>query len=124
MARPVRMQQGNKKPEGEFRRAVMKWLRLVYGRHFFSLPIVGGPFQPAGSPDVVCSIRGLAVFIEFKAPGVGRVGPRQQQMIDAIRSSGGRAGIVSTWEELEALLDGIEPVQQCFRKREEKCTTG
>jgi hypothetical protein len=111
MARPVRMQQGNKKPETEFRRAVMRWLRLIYGHHFFALPIVGGPFQPAGSPDVVCSIRGLAVFIEFKAPG-GRVGPRQQQMIDAINAAGGRAGVVATWDELEELLQGIEPLQQ------------
>lgn len=110
MARPVRMQRVNKKPESEFRRAAMKWLQLIYGQHFFSLPIVGGPFQPAGSPDVVCSIRGLAVFIEFKAPG-GRVGLQQQQMVDAIRAAGGRAGIVSTWEELEELLSGIEPVQ-------------
>ena len=118
MARPVRMQQGNRKPESEFRRAALKYLRLIYGQHFFSLPIVGGPFQPAGSPDVVCSIRGLAVFIEFKAPG-GRVGPRQQQMVDAICEAGGRAGIVSNWEELEELLQGIEPIQQAMKLRRE-----
>lgn len=113
MARPARMSTVNRKPETEFRRSVIKYLRMAYGQHFFYLPIVGGPYQPPGSPDVVCSIRGLAVFMEFKAPGgLGRIGSRQQQMIDAIRAAGGRAGIVSSWEELKELLDGIEPVQK------------
>lgn len=112
MARPVQVQQDNKKPEALFRRSVIKWLWMAYGKHFFYLPIVGGPYQPAGSPDIVCSIRGLAVFIEFKAPnGKGRLAPKQQAMIDAIRAAGGRAGVVSSWEELFALLEGIDTIQ-------------
>jgi hypothetical protein len=114
MARPVNMTGRNQKPETQFRRAALKYLKLAYGQHFFCLPIVGGPFQPPGSPDVVCSIRGLFVAIEFKAPGKGRAGPRQQEIIDEIRAAGGRAGIASNWEELQALVEGIEPVQQSF----------
>jgi hypothetical protein len=114
MSRPARYTSGNQKPETQFRRAAVKWLRLAYGHHFFYLPIVGGPFQPAGSPDCICCIRGVAVFIEWKAPG-GRIGPKQQQMVDEIRAAGGRAGIVSSWEELEALISGIEPVQKGMR---------
>jgi hypothetical protein len=58
----------------------------------------------------VWSIRGIAVFIEWKAPN-GRIGPRQTEVINEIRASGGRAGIVSNWDELKELLQGIEPVQ-------------
>jgi hypothetical protein len=117
MARPVRFNNGNQKPEGDFKRSVLKYLRLAYGQHFFCLAIAGGPYQRPGSPDVVCSIRGLFVAIEFKASKdiTGRkfvVGRRQQKVIDEILAAGGRAGVVSSWDELGVLIDGIEPVQK------------
>lgn len=120
MARPVRFNPGNRKPESQFKRAALKWLRTIYGRHFFDLSIAGGPYQRPGSPDTICSIRGKFVAIEWKAPAdvTGRkfvIGKRQQEMIDEIRAAGGRAGIVSCWEELEALVDGLEPVQPSFK---------
>lgn len=117
MARPVKFHARNRKPESAFKRAVLQWLRLAYGHHFFSLGIAGGPYQRPGSPDVVCSIRGQFVAIEFKASAdaLGRkyvVGHRQKEVIDEIRAAGGRAGVISTWEELAELLDGLEPLQQ------------
>jgi len=101
----------NKKPEAEFKRAAVQFLKIRYGRHFFRLAIAGGPYQRAGSPDEVYSIRGQFVAIEYKAPG-GRIGPKQAELIQEIRESGGRAGVVSSWQELEILLAGIEPVQK------------
>jgi hypothetical protein len=106
----------NLKPEQKFKREGLKWLRTRFGKHFFSLAIAGGAYQASGSPDMVCSIRGIAVFIEWKAPN-GRVGPKQRAMIEDIQYAGGRAGIVSTWEELMALVDGIEPVQPQLGER-------
>lgn len=111
MAKPFRFQPQNRKPEAEFKRAARKWIKLAYGHHAFCLPIAGGAYQRPGSPDDVWSIRGLAVFIEWKAPG-GRVGPRQAEVIEEIRAAGGRAGVVSTWDDLRELLTGIEPVQR------------
>jgi hypothetical protein len=122
MAKPIRWAKSNQKPEAEFKKSVLKFLRLAYGQHFFCLPIAGGPYQRPGSPDVVCSIRGMFVAIEFKASKdvTGRkfvVGKRQQEVIDEIQAAGGRAGVVSSWEDLEALIDGIEPVQKLMVER-------
>jgi hypothetical protein len=111
MARPVAFKVSNQKPESAFKRAALKWLRLAYGPHLFHLAISGGPYQRPGSPDCVMSIRGVFVAIEWKSPG-GRVGPKQQELIDEILAAGGRAGVVSTWEELKSLFDGLEPVQK------------
>lgn len=36
-------------------------------------------------------------------------------MIEAIREAGGRAGFVDSWEALERLIEGIEPVQLGLR---------
>jgi hypothetical protein len=124
MGRPVRFNRGKNNAETEFKRAALKWLRTIYGQHFFNLDIAGGGepngrYQRPGSPDTICSIRGQFVAIEFKAPVevTARkyvVGFRQQEIIDEIRAAGGRAGIASNWEELQALVAGIEPVQQSF----------
>lgn len=98
--------------EGDFKKAGAKWLRARFGKHAFCLPIAGGAYQKSGSPDQVWSIRGIAVFIEWKRPdGRGRRGPKQQEMIDTIRAAGGRAGFVESWKDLEELVAGIEPVQ-------------
>jgi hypothetical protein len=111
MQKPFKFSKRNQNRESEFKQAARRWIKLAYGQHAFCLPIAGGPYQRAGSPDDVWSIRGLAVFIEWKAPG-GRVGPRQAEVISEIRAAGGRAGVVSSWEELKALLEGIETVQK------------
>jgi hypothetical protein len=107
---------GRFKPEAKFKRAGLAWLRQRFGKHFFHLAIAGGPYQASGSPDCICSIRGVFVAIEWKAPKeeTGRkpiVGHKQRAMIDAITAAGGLAGVVSCWEELEQLVADIEPVQ-------------
>jgi 5-methylcytosine-specific restriction endonuclease McrA len=44
--------------------------------------------------------------------GDRRTCPRQQEVITEIIAAGGRAAVVSNWDELKQLLDGIEPVQK------------
>lgn len=109
--RAVREAKKNNQPEKEFKKAVREWMRLTYGKHFFRLAIAGGPYQRTGSPDEVWSVRGIFVAPEFKAPGK-ELRPKQSEIVEEILAAGGRAGRVSTWSELEALLDGIEPVQK------------
>lgn len=121
MARPVRFNQANQKPEGDFKKAVRKYLRMIYAPHFLELAIAGGPYQRPGSPDMVFGIRGLFVSIEFKASKdvTGReyvVGKRQKEWMDEAIAAGCRAGIVATWDDLDRLLAGIEPVQRGFQR--------
>ena len=116
MPRAVRFN-GNQKPESDFKKAAWRYLQIAYGRHIFRLSIAGGPFQRSGSPDDIFSIRGNFVAIEWKAPkeSTGRTprkSPRQDQVIAEIIAAGGRAGKVSNWMELKALLEGIEPMQR------------
>ena len=118
MARPVRFNSSNRKPESEFKRAAMKWLKIRFGRRFFALHIAGGPYQRAGSPDVVCSIHGCWVGLEFKDPGGGgRIGPRQQEFIEDARAHGARCYIIQSWEDLEAAVAEFDPVQLGMEKR-------
>ena len=115
---PVRIPaKKNKSPEADFKKAVCDYMQLAYGKHFFRLPIAGGPYQRPGSPDEVWSIRGIFLAPEFKAPGKPLRG-NQAEIVAEVIAAGGRAGSVSTWEELEALLVGIEPIQPAlFAKR-------
>jgi hypothetical protein len=121
MARPVRFNPRNQKPEGDFKKAVRKYLRLIFSPYYLELAIFGGFGQRPGSPDMVCGIRGLFVSIEFKASKdvTGRqyvVGKRQQEWMDEAIAAGCRAGIVATWEDLDRLIEGIEPVQRGFKR--------
>jgi hypothetical protein len=117
MQKPFRFESRNQRPESQFKKAARAWMKLAYGPYIFQLAIAGGPYQRAGSPDDVFSIRGLFVAIEWKAPAEvagrkPRIGPRQAEVIAEIRSAGGRAGAVSCWQELKELLAGIEPAQR------------
>jgi len=119
MVRPVRFSPANQKPESEFKRAARKWIKLAYAPYVFHLAIAGGPYQRPGSPDDIFCIRGRLVAVEWKAPKdvtgrTPRIGRRQAEVIAEIQAAGGRAGIVSTWEELKELLKGIEPVQRAM----------
>jgi len=103
---------GNRKPESEFRSACLKWLRLRFGRYFYSAKQLGGLGVESGRPDTLCSIRGRFYAFEWKAPnGRGRRGPRQVEQIDRINAAGGRAFFIESFEDLERAVADIEPVQ-------------
>jgi len=53
----------------------------------------------AGIPDFLIIIRGVHIFIELKTP-CGKVEPIQTYTIDKIKSSGGRAHICRSVEEV------------------------
>lgn len=102
----------NRTPESAFRSACIKWMKMRFGRHLFHQRNAAGPYSRPGLPDDVFSIYGIAVWIEFKDPsGNGRIGTRQQEVIDEIRAAGGRAYVVASWDELEACLAEFLPVQ-------------
>ena len=112
-------------PESQWRKACIDWLKIRFGNRLWHIRTVGGIGQRSGIPDDFFVIRngkdgpGIFVAIEFKAPtGRYKLTEKQAAEIEHIRRAGGRAGEVKTWEDLEALVDGIECVQlgMAFKK--------
>lgn len=65
-----------------------------------------------GEPDIDACIRGRAVKIECKAPGrIQKVTPRQVAAINAWRSAGAIAMVVTSWEEVEEQLKAANLIQ-------------
>ena len=107
-----------KTPESEWRHACVQWLKIRFAGRIWHIRTVGGIGQRSGIPDDFFVIRdgddgaGIFVAIEFKAPnGRYRLTEKQAAEIETIRKAGGRAGEVRSWEDLERLVEGIEPVQ-------------
>lgn len=59
-----------------------------------------------GVPDRVVVLNGTTVFVEVKAPGE-YPRPLQNKRIEQIRARGGRAGYVSTIEEVDELVNHL-----------------
>lgn len=98
-----------KKPEAEFQSAVVKFLEHRFGPRFWYINHLGGLGQRAGIPDLLCCVDGRFLALEIKSPtGTGRLGPSQKLELEAIRRAGGVAGVVASWDELEALLEEVE----------------
>lgn len=65
----------------------------------------GGPHQGAGEPDIDAVVDGRAVKVEAKVPGrAGTVTPLQRQVLGEWDRAGATVGVVTTVEELAALL--------------------
>lgn len=110
----------NPTPESAFRSAGLKWLKIRFHGRIWHLRTLAGPTQRLGVPDDLLCIQGVFVGIEWKRPD-GKFSTQtktyQAQVgeIGAIEAAGGRAGFVASWADLEALVDGLEPVQMGMR---------
>lgn len=103
-------------PESAFRSAGIKWLKLRFGKYLWHYRTVGGVGVRGGVPDDLFCIRGIFVAVEWKQPNYrpsSRV-TQQDAEIEAVVRAGGRAAKVWTWEQLEALVEGIQPVQMAI----------
>lgn len=77
---------------------------------WWTFKIAGGPMQMAGVPDLLCVKGGKAVFLEVKRPG-RRPTPLQVQRMKDIRSIGGAvAEVVTSRQEAERVLHGVDHV--------------
>lgn len=87
----------NTTPEGKILRAITDyltkrkvfWLRLNTDGRFDmkTAKYITSPYTKVGTPDLVCTPNGQAVFLEVKAPK-GRLSPEQVIMGDIIRDAG------------------------------------
>jgi hypothetical protein len=107
----------DRKPEAIFASAVMKQLKALYGIRMWETAFPGGLAARSGIPDRLICIDGKFVAIEFKNPaGGGRLGPKQKLELEALKSSGAIALVVSSAEDLDELFEEIPPTQRLMAK--------
>lgn len=69
------------------------WVRKLHGNQY----------QCAGLPDLLCLVKGHALFLEVKV-GSNKTTAKQDYEIAAIRSAGASAAVVRTMEDVEHAL--------------------
>jgi hypothetical protein len=110
----------DRKPEAIFASAIMKQLKVLYGCRMWETAFPGGVAARSGIPDRLLCIDGRFVAIEFKNPnGKGRLGPKQRYELEALRTTGAIAMVVSSAADLDELFAAIPPTQKIIRGRKE-----
>jgi len=78
---------------------------------WYYMPVQTG-YGVGGIPDFICCWKGLFIALETKAPGrENAVTPLQFRTMDAIRTHGGRATVISSATVLGQWLDLLESLQ-------------
>lgn len=90
-------------------RVVDATTRMLDRRRVVHFNIAGGNGE-TGLPDRMAVYRGRAIFMEFKAPGTGRVAPKQRWWLDRLRGAGALAVVVSDAQTVADLLDVIDTI--------------
>lgn len=93
--------------ERDLQRAIIEYLR---GRsNAYVLNVGGGASTAKGTPDLIVCYRGLFVALEVKKPQ-GSYGETKPQAIRRrqIEKSGGISKVVTSIEEVRAVLDEID----------------
>lgn len=90
-------------------RIVQNIKKLIRSRGGWCVKIHGGPYQDAGTPDILACYKGKFIAIEVKtARGVAR--PEQKITQQAIIGSGGYALITHLIGDVADVLDTIDKI--------------
>lgn len=90
-------------------RIVQNIKRLIRSRGGWCVKIHGGPYQDAGTPDILACYKGRFVAVEVKtARGVAR--PEQKVTQRAVTGSGGYALITHLIGDVADVLDEIDRI--------------
>lgn len=90
------------KRESRLQRRIRKRLEAAFPRsHWFK--VHGGPFQPAGLPDLVGCVEGRYCGLEVKRPGE-RASPVQRATIARLKRAGAISGVVTSVAEAIATV--------------------
>jgi hypothetical protein len=86
-------------PESRLQKKIQKHLKKVFpGIYLFKM--WGGPFTPAGVPDLLCCYRGRFIALEVKLPKKSsKPSEIQLKTIEIIKAAGGIAAVVRSVEE-------------------------
>jgi len=105
------------KGEAKFKTEVTRHLKKIYGDRLWHVSLPGGMGQRAGVPDKLYIIDGRAIAVEFKNPnGKGRLGPKQEQELEAVKQAGGIALVARCWDDLLPILETFPPTQRMTTK--------
>lgn len=74
-------------------------------RGIFSLKLHGSVYGRRGMPDLLVIVCGRAIFLEVKVPGVAPT-RLQEHRIAECRAAGAVAEVVTSWEDVEHVLEG------------------
>lgn len=94
------------KKETALRQRIIKRLRIEKGG-FWTHPH-GGPFSQAGLPDIIGCYEGRFYAFELKLPiedGGRELTQLQEYTLERIRSAGGVASLIRSYEDARKLLD-------------------
>lgn len=92
--------------EADLSKKIAKKMR---DRGCWAVKIAGGPRQGAGLPDIIGCYAGCFLGIEVKLPGKEKtITQLQSARLEAISSRGGYAVMVTTWEQVEFMLNHID----------------
>lgn len=89
------------KKESNLTRRILTYLNSLPGCK--AIKIHGSVHQQRGTPDILCVLRGQAIFFEVKV-GSGRTTEIQQHRIRQWRSVGAKVEVVRSVEEVKTLL--------------------
>ena len=90
-------------------RIVQNIKKLIRSRGGWCVKIHGGPYQDAGTPDILACYRGRFIAVEVKTSrGVAR--PEQKITQRAITGSGGYAIITHLIGDVADVLDTIDKI--------------
>lgn len=94
--------------EGQLSRKIQKWIGENFPQ-FFLFKVNGNGYQKKGIPDLIGCYEGRFIALEIKLPG-GSYGATKLQLerIRQIREAGGVADVVTSIEEVEALLREVD----------------
>jgi hypothetical protein len=90
--------------ESEIQARILRYLRRTFPDAHIRKNHSQGRFATGGIPDIEMIVDGRAIFFEVKRPG-GRPTRLQQETIRRLQAAGARAGVVTSVEETQALLE-------------------
>ncbi len=86
--------------------AILRYLGTLSGCYRWKQH--GGPYGCAGLPDIICCMNGRFVAFEVKRPKGGRLTKLQEVAIGKIRDAGGVAAVVTSLDEVKAVVKNIQ----------------
>lgn len=101
--------------EREIVAAIMRHLKSLPG--CFAWKTHGGMYGTAGIPDIIACVNGRFCAFEVKQPS-GKLTRLQESTLGRIRAAGGVAGKVTSVEDVEKLLAGMEAASAGEERRD------